>query len=169
MLMAARDDLDLDVVEQIIRADFRTLRVNGMPRSKSLRVRPDNIRRARRTLWYRCFDGVDVHDAFAPGRYSLATVQESCASSVGLSEQIVSRAAVSTLAPTGARSRRAAQSTGAQASASSAERCVSATRQSGFSTDDKTISTSSSWRKPKSNGEFAILMDQTAYPFLYQS
>jgi NAD(P)-dependent dehydrogenase (short-subunit alcohol dehydrogenase family) len=36
MLMAARDDLDLDAaaVEQIIRADFRTLRVNGMPREQ---------------------------------------------------------------------------------------------------------------------------------------
>jgi NAD(P)-dependent dehydrogenase (short-subunit alcohol dehydrogenase family) len=38
MLMAARDDLDLDAaaVEQIIRADFRTLRVNGMPREQQL-------------------------------------------------------------------------------------------------------------------------------------
>jgi hypothetical protein len=36
MLMAARDDLDLAVsaVEQIIRADFRTLRVNGMRREQ---------------------------------------------------------------------------------------------------------------------------------------
>jgi NAD(P)-dependent dehydrogenase (short-subunit alcohol dehydrogenase family) len=33
MLMAARDDLGLDAaaIEQIVRADFRTLRVNGMP------------------------------------------------------------------------------------------------------------------------------------------
>jgi hypothetical protein len=88
MLMAAHDDLDLDAaaVEQIIRG-FQDPAGQRNATGATVGALDQAISAERgERFGTRRFEGVDVHDAFAPGRYPHAAGRESRARSVGLSK-----------------------------------------------------------------------------------